>query len=304
MKDVFDTTLKDFRAYLKLERSFSDNTIGSYCSDCCKLFEFLSRLSVAAPEDATPDQLAAFVGEQVDGGLSKRSQARLMSSLKSLYRFLDGEGRMKGDNPCDLIAVPRIIPKLPEVLTYQEIEAVFDAVDLSKPYGHRDRAILEVLYSCGLRVSEAVALKISDIFFVEQFVRVTGKGDKQRLVPIGEPALRAVKFWMDVRRTLPVKREAEDILFLNRFGAPLTRVAVFDIVRENATVAGITKSISPHTFRHSFASHLVENGADLRVVQEMLGHESILTTEIYTHIDTRKWQETVLNYHPANRKNV
>lgn len=305
MKEIFDTTLKDFKAYLKLERSFSDNTIISYCSDCRKLFEFTIAAEAAdAPEEITSDLLETFIADQMKNGITKRSQARMMSSLNSMFRFLEGEGRMKGDNPCDSVAIPHIIPKLPNVLTYPEIEAVFEAVDLSRPYGHRDRAILEVLYSCGLRVSEAVTLKISDIFFKDQFVRIVGKGDKQRLVPIGEPALRAIRLWMDVRRTMPVKREAEDFLFVNRFGGAMTRVALFDIVKENAARAGITKSISPHTFRHSFATHLVENGADLRVVQEMLGHESILTTEIYTHIDTRKWQDTILKFHPASAEKI
>lgn len=303
MKELFDTTLKDFKAYLKLERSFSDNTIASYCSDCRKLFEYLiSAEAVEAPEEATSAQLEAFIADEIKKGLTKRSQARMMSSLNSLYRFLGSEGRLQGENPCEAIAIPHIIPKLPNVLTYEEIESIFAAVDLSKPYGHRDRAILEVLYSCGLRVSEVVGLEISNIFFAEQFIRVIGKGDKQRLVPIGEPALKAIRLWMDVRRTLPLRRDAEDVLFVNRFGGAMTRVAVFDIVKEYSARAGITKSISPHTFRHSFASHLVENGADLRVVQEMLGHESILTTEIYTHIDTRKWQDTILKFHPASTK--
>lgn len=306
LKYQFDIILSDFKSYLKLERSFSENTIASYCSDCRKLFDFIIAAKAAdAPGEITSVHLEAFIADQMKNGLTKRSQARMMSSLNSLFRFLEGEGRMKGENPCDSIAIPHIIPKLPQVLTYPEIEAIFAAVDLSKPYGHRDRALLEVLYSCGLRVSEAVNLKISDIFFKESFIRVIGKGNKQRLVPISEPALRAIRFWMDVRRTMPLMRDSEDYLFVNRFGGAMTRVAIFDIVKENAARAGIAKSISPHTFRHSFASHMVENGADLRVVQEMLGHESILTTEIYTHIDTKRWQDTILKFHPVRspRKN-
>ena len=232
-------------------------------------------------------------------GLSKRSQARLVSSLRSFYDFLVEEKRLK-DNPCDSLVIPRLNPHLPGVLTYDEVKAILESVDLSKPEGHRNRAMLEVLYSCGLRVSELVNLHISDLFPDDGFIRIIGKGNKQRLVPLGEPARDQIKFWMEDRRLLKPKKDAEDILFLNRRGGKLSRVMVFNIVRDQAALAGIRKEISPHTFRHSFATHLVENGADLRVVQEMLGHESILTTEIYTHIDTRKWQETILRYHPKN----
>ena len=273
--DIYETTLLDFRDYLKLERSLSPNTLAGYTSDVRKYFDAL-RADGIAPADASADDIAHFLEGQVKAGISKRSQARVVSSVKALYRFLDTEGTLPAGNPCDKLAAPKINAYLPTVLSVEEVLAILDSVDLSKPEGHRNRAILEVLYSCGLRVSELVNLKISDLFPDEQFIRVFGKGSKQRLVPIGEPALRAI-----------------------RLGGKLSREMVFHIVKEQAALAGIQKEISPHTFRHSFATHLVENGADLRVVQQMLGHESILTTEIYTHIDTRKWQETILKYHPA-----
>lgn len=295
--DCYETALLDFRAYLKLERSLSANTVAGYCADVQKYFSLLRKRGVA-PADASIDDLSAFLEALVAGGVTKRSQARAISSVKALYRFLDAEGALPAGNPCDKLSAPKINPYLPTVLSVEEVLAILDSVDLSRPEGHRNRCILEVLYSCGLRVSELVSLKISDIFPDEQFIRVFGKGSKQRLVPIGEPAIRAIRLYRQVRDAGPVQKAAEDILFLNQRGGKMSRVAVFNIVKEQARIAGICKEISPHTFRHSFATHLVENGADLRVVQQMLGHESILTTEIYTHIDTRKWQDTILKYHP------
>lgn len=296
--DCYETALLDFRAYLKLERSLSANTVAGYCADVQKYFSLLRKRGVA-PADASIDDLSAFLEALVAGGVTKRSQARAISSVKALYRFLDAEGALPAGNPCDKLSAPKINPYLPTVLSVEEVLAILDSVDLSRPEGHRNRCILEVLYSCGLRVSELVSLKISDIFPDEQFIRVFGKGSKQRLVPIGEPAIRAIRLYRQVRDAGPVQKAAEDILFLNQRGGKMSRVAVFNIVKEQARIAGIRKEISPHTFRHSFATHLVENGADLRVVQQMLGHESILTTEIYTHIDTRKWQDTILKYHPS-----
>lgn len=295
--DSYETTLLEFRDHLKLERSVSPHTLAGYTSDVRKYFDLLRRDGIE-PADATIDQIDRFLQEQVESGVTKRSQARMTSSVKAFYRFLDAEGRLQ-ENPCDKLTAPKINPYLPTVLSVGEVFAILDSVDLSRPEGHRNRCILEVLYSCGLRVSELVNLKISDIFPDEQFIRVFGKGSKQRLVPIGEPALHAIRLYREIRDAGPVQKAAEDILFLNRRGGKLTRERIFLIVKEQAAAAGIRKNISPHTFRHSFATHLVENGADLRVVQEMLGHESILTTEIYTHIDTRKWQETILKYHPV-----
>ena len=295
--DIYETTLLEFRDHLKLERSMSPNTVSGYASDVRKYFDGL-RGDGIAPADAGPDEIARFLETLVQAGVTKRSQARAISSVKALYRFLDAEGRLR-ENPCDKISVPKINPYMPTVLSVEEVLSILDAVDLSQPQGHRNRAILEVLYSCGLRVSELVNLKISDLFLDEQFIRVFGKGSKQRLVPIGEPAIRAITFYREIRDAGPVRKSAEDILFLNRNGGKLTREMVFHIVRDATAAAGVRKNVSPHTFRHSFATHLVENGADLRVVQQMLGHESILTTEIYTHIDSRKWQDTILKYHPA-----
>lgn len=295
--DCYETALLDFRAYLKLERSLSANTVAGYCADVQKYFSLLRKRGVV-PADASIEDLSAFLEALVEDGVTKRSQARAISSVKALYRFLDAEGALPAGNPCDKLSAPKINPYLPTVLSVEEVLAILDSVDLSRPEGHRNRCILEVLYSCGLRVSELVSLKISDIFPDEQFIRVFGKGSKQRLVPIGEPAIRAIRLYRQVRDAGPVQKAAEDILFLNQRGGKMSRVAVFNLVKEQARIAGIRKEISPHTFRHSFATHLVENGADLRVVQQMLGHESILTTEIYTHIDTRKWQDTILKYHP------
>ena len=294
--DIYETTLLDFRDHLKLERSMSPHTIAAYTGDVRKYFDLL-RADGIAPENASIDEISRFLEAQVSAGITKRSQSRIISSVKALYRFLDAEGKL-GENPCDKLATPKINPYLPTVLSVEEVLAILESVDLSQPEGHRNRCILEVLYSCGLRVSELVNLKISDLFLDEQFIRVFGKGSKQRLVPIGEPAIKAIRLYREIRAAVPVQKAAEDILFLNRRGGKLTREMIFHIVKEQTAAAGIQKNVSPHTFRHSFATHLVENGADLRVVQQMLGHESILTTEIYTHVDTRKWQETILKYHP------
>ena len=295
--DNFSNTLADYRSWLRFERSMSPNTIESYSRDISSLFEWLKDGGIARPEDATGDDLCRWVGLLAEREISKRSQARAISSVKSLYDFLDREGRIS-KSPCDALDSPKMQRYLPVVLSVDEVGAIINSVDLSKPEGHRNKAMLEMLYSCGLRVSELVNLKISDLFFDEGFIRVLGKGSKQRLVPVGEYAVSAVNLYLEQRRSLPVAYGKEDFLFLNRRGNHLTRQMVFKIVTDQAAAAGIGKTISPHTFRHSFATHLVENGADLRVVQQMLGHESILTTEIYTHIDSAKWQESILKYHP------
>ena len=299
-REGFEGILSDFRSYLKLERSLSANTVSAYGRDAQSLCDYLKKEGIDNIEDVRGEHLTAYVESLSAAGITKRSQARVISSIKSFFRFLEDDGAIK-ENPCDMLDAPKMQKYLPSVLSVEEVTAVLDSVDLSKPQGHRNRAILEMLYSCGLRVSELVNLRISDLFFGEGFIRVIGKGNKQRLIPVGEPAVKAVGFWMDIRRHWPVAKGSEDILFLNRRGSKMTREMVFHIVKEQAELAGIHKEISPHTFRHSFATHMVENGADLRVVQEMLGHESILTTEIYTHIDTRKWQETILKFHPAGQ---
>ena len=290
--------LSDYRSWLRIERSLSPNTVTSYLSDIAKLREMYPERE---PETLSGDDLSAFLSSEVEHGISKRSQSRMVSSLKSFYGFLEIEGRLSGQdghNPAETIDSPKISRYIPTVLSVEEVKRILESVDLSTPEGHRNRAILEILYSCGLRVSEVVSLRISDLFLEDSFIRVIGKGDKQRLVPIGEPAAQAVQLYLSQTRRAFASKKDEDILFLNRRGGKLSRQMVFLIIKHQCEAAGITKEISPHTFRHSFATHLVENGADLRAVQQMLGHESILTTEIYTHIDSRKWQRTILDHHP------
>ena len=292
--------LSDYRSWLRIERSLSPNTVSSYLNDIAKLRKMYPERD---PGELDGEDLSAFISSEVEHGISKRSQSRTVSSLKSFYGFLEIEGRLSGEdgrNPADTIDSPKISRHIPTVLSVDEVDRILSSVDLSVPEGHRNQAILEVLYSCGLRVSELVSLRISDLFPEDSFIRVIGKGDKQRLVPIGEPAIRAVQLYLSqTRRAFATNtKKDEDILFLNRRGGKMSRQMVFLIIKRQCEIAGITKEISPHTFRHSFATHLVENGADLRAVQQMLGHESILTTEIYTHIDSRKWQQSILAHHP------
>ena len=270
----------------------SPNTVASYCHD---VEAFLEAIDLA-PRAITPEDIQRYLGQVAAEGLSKRSSARLLSALRSFFDWCVQEGEIK-DNPCDRADAPKLGKYLPAVLSIEEVTAILESVDLKKPYGKRNRAILEVLYGCGLRVSEAATLRISHVHLPEGFVDVIGKGDKQRLVPLGEVAADAIRAYLE-ERPVPADRSCEDILFLNKFGKPLSRISIFKLVKDQAMIAGIQKEISPHTFRHSFATHLIENGADLRIVQEMLGHESILTTEIYTHIDTTTWHKSVLAHHP------
>lgn len=299
MKKVYcNNLLSDFSSYLRLELSLSENTVSSYCSDVDKFFEYWANLGdVSNIRSVDSENIKGFISQEMEKGLSKRSQARLVSSLKAFFKFLVNESIIELD-PCVLIDSPKIKPYLPEVLSQDEVVRIIESVDLSQPEGHRNRAILETLYSCGLRVSELVNLKYSDIFFDQEFLRIIGKGNKQRLVPLGRPAADAIRIYLQTRSLLPVKKGSEDNVFLNRRGGRITREMVFLIVKKSAAEAGVDKIISPHTFRHSFATHLVENGADLRAVQEMLGHESILTTEIYTHINSEKWRDSILKCHP------
>ena len=285
--------LKDYNYYLRMERAMSQNTVASYCSDVGKFLEFYG----GKVQDVGAPDVQEYLASR--NNLSERSQARVLSSLKSFFDWLVLENVLK-DNPCDRVDAPKIGRYLPDVLSEEEVSGLIDSVDVSTWQGVRDKAILEVLYGCGLRVSEAVGLKISCIFLKEGFVRVIGKGNKERLVPIGEMAVQAVRNCLDVRPD-PADQESSDVLFLNRFGRPLSRVSMFTMIRKQALAAGIRKEISPHTFRHSFATHLLEHGADLRVVQEMLGHESISTTEIYTHIDSSTWQKEILEHHPRRK---
>ena len=288
-----DKILQDYRIYLRIERAMSQNTVASYCSDVSK---FLEHVQVKA-EEVTSGQIAEFIYQ--DGKVSTRTQARKLSSLRSFYSWLIIEGLIE-DNPCDRIDAPKLGKYLPDVLSIKEIEAIIDTIDTETWQGKRDRAIIETLYGCGLRVSEAVGLRIPDLYFDEGFIRIIGKGNKERLVPIGEMAIDAINEYLDCR-PIPADTKSEELLFLNRFGKSLSRVSMFKMIKRQALIADIRKEISPHTFRHSFATHLLENGADLRVVQEMLGHESIVTTEIYTHIDTATWQQNVLDHHPRNK---
>ena len=284
--------IKDYRNYLRIERRMSPNTVTSYCHD---VEEFLKYVGCESAK-VTSEQIKEYLGFVTSKGLSKRSTARLLSSLRSYFDWCVEEGEVK-ENPCDRVDAPKLGKYLPAVLSLAEVEAILESVDLRKPFGKRDRAILEVLYGCGLRVSEAANLRISHVYLDEGFVNVIGKGDKQRLVPLGEVAADAIRAYLPDRPN-PKERKYEDYLFLNRFGTPLSRISIFNLVKDQAMAAGIQKEISPHTFRHSFATHLIENGADLRIVQEMLGHESILTTEIYTHIDTQTWHSSILEHHP------
>lgn len=293
--------INDYSVYLRLERSLSDNSIKAYCSDIEKLSDFLESSSnkegISDLRKVDIETLNTFITEENSKELSKRSQSRMISSLKSFYLFLEMEGVVK-QSQAELLDSPRINPYIPIVLSVAEVEKILDSVDLSIPEGHRNRAMIEVLYSCGLRATELISLKISDLFFEDGFIRVTGKGSKQRLVPIGAPAIESVKIYMKIRKMGSIQKKDEDTLFLNRRGRHLTREMLFIIVKKQSAIASIGKNVSPHTFRHSFATHLVENGADLRAVQQMLGHESILTTEIYTHVNSEKWRKSILKCHP------
>lgn len=285
---------KDYAYYLKIERGLSPNTVAGYLSDISLFFEE----SGLDPASVAPADIVDYLSERSDT-LSKRSQARLLSAFRSFFDWMILEGAMK-ENPCDGVDPPKIGRYLPEVLSVQEVDDIIASVDTSTPAGLRDRAILEVLYGCGLRVSEAAGLRVSDIFAKEGFLRIVGKGDKERIIPLGEMAAEALEAWYGARPE-PC-RGYEDFVFLNRSGKSLSRVSIFNMVKKQAMLAGVRKEISPHTFRHSFATHLVENGADLRVVQEMLGHESILTTEIYTHMDSSSWQGSILAHHPRRKE--
>ena len=284
---------EDFRNYLRIERGMSPNTVASYVRDVEGLLEAYEGY---LPADIGTPEVEKYLSDRIQKGLSKRSQARLLSSLRSFFNWCIEEGDLK-DNPCDRIDAPKLGKYLPAVLSVEEVDAIMESVDLKASSGLRDRAILEVLYGCGLRVSECTGLLLSHVHLDEGYVDVIGKGNKQRIIPLGEMAADAVRNYLPVRPE-PSARAYEDVLFLNHFGRPLSRVSVFNLVKERAMAAGIHKEISPHTFRHSFATHLIEGGADLRIVQEMLGHESILTTEIYTHIDSSTWQAAVLAHHP------
>jgi len=301
---MWEERIKDFGHYLKLERSLSDNSVEGYLSDVGKLKQFIdiSRKSIR-PEDISPNDLRAFLEYVNELGMSAHSQARILSGLKSFFKYLLFDGSIEKD-PTALIEGPKLGRKLPDTLSFHEIERLLNAVDLSTAEGGRNRAILEVLYSSGLRVSELVDLQLSNVYRDSGFLRVTGKGNKERLVPIGRDALKYLDIYLEaIRGKAPhksPKKGFESFVFLNRNGSKLTRVMVFTIIRNLAQRIGLRKRISPHTFRHSFATHLIEGGADLRAVQEMLGHESITTTEIYTHLDRDYLKQVIQEFHPRS----
>jgi len=298
------SSINGFMHYLQLERAMSPNSIDAYIRDISKFHRYLQiRELELNPSEIEENHLMDFIVWLNELGLGPKSQARIRSGVKAYYRYLLLEDMIEHD-PSELIESPKLARKIPEVLSINEIQSILDSVDLSTDHGTRNRALLEVLYACGLRVSELTHLKISNMYADIGFIKVLGKGDKERLVPIGEEALKHIQFYMDgVRRHLPkIQPLNEDFIFLNRRGRKLSRVMIFMIVKDAAKDAGIEKNVSPHTFRHSFATHLVEGGADLKAVQDMLGHESITTTEIYTHLDNAYLRNTILAHHPLNKK--
>lgn len=297
---MWDPYKKGYKAWLQLERSLSDNSIEAYLRDVDKLTQYLQTAGrLRTPETVELKDLQAFLHWVGELGLNATSQARILSGIRSFYKYCSIEQIVKQD-PTTLLESPKLKRALPDVLSFEEIETIIGSIDLSKPEGGRNKAILEVLYSCGLRVSEVVNLRISCLYLDVGYIRVIGKGDKERLVPIGSTATKYIQIYQqNIRVHVPPKPGNEDILFLNRRGTKLTRVMIFLLLKDLTRQSGITKNISPHTFRHSFATHLIEGGADLRAVQEMLGHESITTTEIYTHLDREFLRETLHRYHPA-----
>ena len=293
--------LQRYFQYLKLERSYSAHTLSAYCDDLEKLLLFFQEEDIDFRK-VTLEQLDRFAGSLNDQGIQARSIARILSGVRSFYRFLTIEEEIETD-PTELLESPKIGTHLPDVLSLEEIERIIEAIDVSKPEGIRDRAVIEMLYGCGLRVSELCTLHISDLFLEEGFIRVTGKGSKQRLVPIGQKAIERVREWFVERMKVKVKKGQEDYVFISiRRGKQLSRISIFVNIKNYASLAGITKHISPHTFRHSFATHLLQGGANLRAIQTMLGHEDIGTTEIYMHVDRSHLRKEILEHHPRNIK--
>ncbi len=291
--------LKRYRQYLLLEKSLSPNTLEAYMDDASKLLGYLDDCGLDLTK-VTLDDLHGFAAAMGDLGIAPRSQARIISGIKSLFKFLSLDG-YREDDPSELLEAPKIGRHLPDVLTVDEIDSIIKQINLSLPEGHRNRAMIETMYSCGLRVSELCSLRMEDLFLNEGFIRVTGKGSKQRLVPISERAVHEIDNWLKDRCHVDIRPGAEPYLFLSiRRGRPVSRIMVFDIVKDLTAKAGISKTVSPHTFRHSFATHLLEGGANLRAIQCMLGHEKISTTEIYTHIDRSRLREEIVSHHPRN----
>lgn len=292
---------KGFRSYLKLERSLSNNSVDAYLGDLDKLIQFAdTKLVKLKPETTQHRDLSDFIGWVNELGMIPSTQARIISGIKAFYRYLLLDNQIQTD-PSELIEGPKLTRKLPDTLSLADIDKLIAAIDLSKPEGMRNKAMIEVLYGCGLRVSELTTLRISNLYLEINFIKIVGKGNKERLVPIGGEAIQYLKLWLnEVRVHVPIQSGEEDIVFLNRRGKRLSRVYVFLMIKELAERIGLKKSISPHTFRHSFATHLIEGGADLRAIQEMLGHESITTTEIYTHLDREYLKSVIISHHPRS----
>lgn len=299
-KDVnWEITIKEFKSYLKLEKSLSQNSIDAYLHDIIQFTNFLNYNKIEIkPDEVDLLLLEKFIGWVNEIGIHARSQARMISGIKAFYKFLILSEYLDVD-PTALLEAPRLGRKLPVFLNVEEIDSLLGAIDLSTKEGHRNKAMLETLYSCGLRVTELVELKISNLYFDENFIKVIGKGDKERLVPVSKKAMHEIKKYFDkTRNHQKIQKGNENYVFLNHYGKKLTRVMIFTIIKRLAKAIDLNKNISPHTFRHSFATHLVEGGADLRAVQEMLGHESIITTEIYTHLDREYLRDTIIRFHP------
>lgn len=298
---MWETYIRGFKGYLKLEKSLSANSVEAYIHDVVKLIQYLEAIEKKIlPTELSLKTLQEFISWINELGMNPRTQARVISGIRAFYKFLLIENIVTND-PCELLESPKTGIKLPDTLSVEEINRLIDAIDLSKPEGHRNKAMLETLYGCGLRVSELVNLKISDLYFSSGFVKIIGKGDKQRLVPVGSVAEKYIGLYLqNYRKLIAVKKGHEDIVFLNRLGTKLSRVMIFNIIKELAVKTGLKKNISPHTFRHSFATHLIEGGADLRAVQDMLGHESITTTEIYTHLNREYLRSAILQFHPRS----
>ncbi len=298
---IWESEIEDFKGYLKVEKGLSDNSIHAYVTDLTKLVQFLKDKGYdVGPETVTLSHLKEMMEWVTERGISPRTQARIISGIKSFYKFLLIEEKIDRD-PTALLESPKIGRKLPEILSVEEIDAIINAIDTKKPEGQRNKAILETLYSCGLRVSELIDLKISNLFFESGFIKIEGKGNKERLVPISTKAIKEINLYLsEYRRNLKIHPDSEDILFLNRRGKKLSRVMIFTIIKNLVSILGLEKNVSPHTFRHSFATHLIDGGANLRAVQEMLGHESIITTEIYTHLDKEYLKNTMIQFHPRS----
>ncbi len=299
---IWESEIDGFKGYLKVEKGLSDNSIHAYVTDLTKLVHFLKDHGYGelGPEGVTLTHLKEMMEWVTQKGISPRTQARIISGIKSFYKFLLIEDKIDRD-PTALLESPKIGRKLPEILSVDEIDSIINAIDTKKSEGQRNKAILETLYSCGLRVSELIDLKISNLFFESGFIKIEGKGNKERLVPISTKAIKEINLYLsEYRRNLKIHAESEDVLFLNRRGKKLSRVMIFTIIKNLVSKIGMDKNVSPHTFRHSFATHLIDGGANLRAVQEMLGHESIITTEIYTHLDKEYLKNTMMQFHPRS----